>query len=412
MIYFDNNGTTIMPPIVKNELINWINRGNPSADYKSAQNSRQVMDNFRSEIARYCGFKLGRLNITCEEASNDEYEVVFTSCASESNNYLIRSVVDSFNRYRGIKDGITAHLIVAGIEHKSIIECCNNLNKLYLAEITYVAPDNRGFINKDDLEKEIRPGQTTLIVCMHGNNETGVINNIAAIGKMAHKNGIPFFSDCVQTFGKMPINPIKYNLDAFSASFHKFYGPLGGGLLVIKNKFLYGFKLCSHISGAQNKGLRGGTENIPAIAAGFMAFRLSKEKRDSKNKYLQNLKRYIVETLANNISCKSLSEYWSELALISRESDFNHGREIKKKIEIVFLSTPGPEYLPNTLLLSVVKRGGANMCNKKLKEELEKEKIIVSIGSACNTSSEKASHVLTAMKLPPEIKRGTIRVAI
>lgn len=393
MIYFDNNATTIVPPEVIKEMVKWINKGNPSASYKTAVECRNLMKEFRDYIAKKCNF------ISYEEDTkytNAElpklYQIVFTSGASESNNTILRSIADAYK----FNTSITPHIIVSSIEHKTIIDCANQLAGIGRIEVTFVSPDKLGFIQPESIEKHIK-SNTALICVMHANNETGAINNIKRIGAIAHSHQVPFFTDDVQSFGKYSIDPIAMNVDAFSVSFHKLHGPQGVGLLVIKRQFLEGFHLMPQVCGSQNCGFRGGTENIPGIAASYIGTKITWADRRYKNDKMKEIKQRIITELGKRIPCQNYADY-----LVTPTA---------YPMQIVFLSTADKIYLPNTLMIAVIKKSG-DMCNIKLKKSLEDAGIIVSIGSACNTSSSKASHVLTEMGVGVEIKKGTIRISL
>lgn len=393
-IYFDNNATTLMPQSVQKALIEWINKGNPSSSYKSAEEARQMMRNFKQYLADLCGFTLAYGEIPAEGRINtkdSEYRVIFTSGASESNSYIITAVINSYAELTGR----VPHLIVSAIEHKSILAAVEDFEKRGRIELTLVRPTPSGHISPRDIAAAIQPN-TCLVCVMHANNETGAINNIAAIGAVAHRHNVPFHCDTVQAFGKFPINPITHNVDSFCISFHKLYGPPGVGALIVKQKFLDGYKLRPLIYGNQNDGLRGGTENLPGIGAAFAAIKYNMQKRAEKNAKIAALKLSLMEAIGQRFPTRQYAQY----------------TRTGPPLEIVFLSGSGGDYLPNTLLLSVVKRFGAPICNVKLRTFLQEKGIIVSVGSACNTSNKKASHVLYAMGADEFIRRGALRISL
>lgn len=394
MIYLDNNATTIMPPNVQKSVINWMNKGNPSADYKTAKECRELMKKFREYIADRCGFISYEPENIYERAELKEvYQIIFTSCASESNNTIIRSVIEAYSYHKRIKP----HLIISAIEHKSLIGCAEQLVILGKIELTIVRPNKFGVIPPENIESAIKTN-TCLISIMHANNETGAINDIKKIGAIAHKYKVPFHTDTVQTFGKFPINPLEYNVDAFSISFHKLHGPPGIGALIIKRQFVQGYHILPEICGTQNCGLRGGTENISGIAGAFTATQYTWANRPAKNKRMLELKRRAIKKLSEAFPSQTYREYLDA--------------PLKVAVQIVFISTAESFYLPNTLLFSVVRREKPFVCNGEIKRELERNKIIISIGSACNTSSDKASHVLNAIGADYYIRRGTLRASI
>jgi cysteine desulfurase len=394
MIYLDNAATTIMPPDVIATLNKWINKGNPSASYKSAEECRKLMKEFREYIAAKCNI-ISWEEDDCKnsEPSPAHYNIIFTSGASESNNMIIRSVTRSYKFH--MKK--IPHIITSAVEHKSVIDCVKQLEHLGDIELSIVKPNKLGFIEPNEVASCIK-SNTALITIMSANNETGAIMNIKKIGELAHKHRVPFHTDAVQSFGKFVLDPISFNIDAFSVSFHKMHGPPGVGLLVIKQAFIKGFYLVPEICGSQNCGLRGGTENISGIAASYAGLSHTWSSRVTKNDKLVELKRRIIERLTQKITCQTYREYLEH--------------PMAQTIGIVFISTAERTYLPGTLLLAIIKRDDPPMCNGKIKKALEKHGIIVSIGSACNTANKSASHVLTEMNVDEYVRRGALRITL
>ena len=235
---------------------------------------------------------------------------------------------------------------------------------------------------------------------MFANNETGTINNIEEIGKIAKKYKIPFHSDAVQIFGKIKLNLLKYNLDVISVSFHKFYAPLGIGLLIINNDLIDAYQLEGIINGTQQGGLRGGTESVPNIAGAIKGMVTNFINRNDKNKKLLELKNKCIDELEKYWPIVYYEDYKSKMQSFNNKHD-------------KFLIIMGSKSccLPNTLLLSFVSLN-KKICNTQLKKTLEtKYNIIVAVGSACSTQSKNASHVLTNMGATNEIKRGVIRIS-
>lgn len=395
LIYLDNNATTFMTPKSIQIMSAWVNRGNPSSSYRGAVKCKQLIKEFKQYISRICNFTLPSDNPDARITAN-QYRIIFTSCASESNSTILRTTAAAYKR----TTGTTPHIIVSEIEHKSVLLCCEGLAAEGLAEYSMISPDELGFIPPASVEEAIRPN-TCLVCVMAANNETGVINEYKKIGAIAHKHQIPFYTDAVQIFGKYPIKPTAENVDAFSASFHKLHGPAGMGLLIVKEQFMRGYQLRPLVCGTQNDGCRGGTENIMLYAGAYAGMKENMTSRDAKNKKLLAMKRLIMSEISKYIPCKTYKEY-----LESRND------RTKNSIEVVFMSMATKSYLPNTILLTVVKRTKPFICNVDFKNDLEKQGVIVSIGSACNTSSEKASHVLYAMKVDSLLRKGMLRVSL
>ena len=382
-VYLDNNGTTMASKESVSATTKWLkNHGNPSATSGRSQEARKMIDSARAYIRRHCGAP--------------GYRVVFTSGASESNSLIIRSCVEAYVRTKKAK----AHVLTSLTEHKSVLETCRDMAALGLADISYISPNIYGCINSQVVARSIK-SNTCLITIMAANNELGCINDIAAIGAAAHAANVPFHSDCVQTFGKFRYKLPAMNIDAISMSFHKLYGPMGCGMLVINEDLISGYKLKGQIAGSQQGGLRGGTENVPAIAGSVAALKGAFEKRAEKNRRMASLKKYIITEIGKKYPITNYPKYVAP-----------SGKTFAR-IEIVPLGPKNPKIsLPNTLLLSIAKNSGAPFCNVKLKRGMERAGISVSIGSACNTSSTKASHVLAAIRAPDVIKRGVIRISL
>lgn len=378
----DNNGTTKRcAPAIK-ALIKWSKDPiNPSTNSVYGKSATKMINDGINYIKTHCGAK--------------KYTVIFTSGASESNCMIIRSTVESYIKNKKKKP----HIITSLTEHKSVLECCKSLNDMNLADITYVAPSITGCINPDFIKKSIRPN-TALITIMAANNELGCINNFKAIGEISHAYKIPFHSDFVQIFGKMRINLPKNNVDAISVSFHKLYGPTGCGLLIINNDFINGYDLGPQIYGTQQGGLRGGTQNVPAIASSIAAMKCTFKNRTKKNERLRALRIYILSKLSKVFKFGKYSSYFDKT-------------NKKKDLELVLLGqTNSKKSLNNTILLSIAKNNGRRFCNAKLKKYLDSKRIIVSVGSACNTKSKNASHVIQSIRAPDVIKQGIIRISL
>lgn len=403
-VYLDNNATTFMSMKTIQAMIHWSTSGNPSAGYAAAKEARLMMNQLREFIGKTCAIRTCCVEARDESKSSligkaseprdDEYKVIFNSGASESNCTIIMSIVDAYTE----NVARTPHVIASAIEHKSILSMLESLKSRNRITYDLVPPRANGIIHPDDVEAALSKAKNTCLLCvMHANNETGAINDIAKIGAISHSYGVPFHCDTVQCFGKYPIQPIKMNVDSFCISFHKIYGPQGVGALIIKQKLLYGFKLSPIIFGTQNDGFRGGTENLPGIGAGLNAIRETFTLRNSKNEHLRAMKKMILDGLSAKYPIRNYVDYI--------------GSSENKQIELILLS-PQTNCLPNTILISVVKRTKPLFCNVKFRELLEDRGVIVSIGSACNTSNSKASHVIDAMGADDYIKRGVFRISV
>lgn len=375
--YLDANATTFMPDLVIKSMIKWTNKGNASSHYDSAIECRSLMDTFRRVLLKNHNFT--------------NHTIIFTSGASESNTHIITSSARSFM----VKTGHLPHIIIGETEHKSILSTCEDLKNDGLCQYTklpiIIESDKYGTIDPEVLENAIKPN-TCLISIMTANNETGIINDIPVLTSIAHKHKIPFHTDCVQSFGKLGV----YNeVDACSISFHKLHGPPGLGCLIIRNNFIEGYGIKALIPGSQNFGLRGGTENIPAIGASYAAYKYTYLKRLEKNEYILTMKNYLKELLIRRIKCYNIDEYELE-------------KDTKNKIFWI-ANRNDNLVLCNTLLIAVYKD---KFCNVKMKEELSKYGIIISIGSACNSAITKSSDVIHSLKIPKELRSGILRISL
>lgn len=386
LIYFDNNGTTPQCKESIDEAYKWMKIcANPSSTNKDSIKAKQLIEDGKNYILKHCG------------VNSKKYTVIFTSCGSESNSFILRSTASAYYRIKNIKP----HIIISSIEHNSIIDCCMQLVNNNLIELTKIRPNIFGIIEPADVATAIQHN-TCLISIMFSNNEIGSINDIKKIGEIAHLNNIPLHTDAVQSFGKYKINLLKNNIDAISVSFHKLYSPKGLGMIIINNDFINGYELESIINGTQQNKLRGGTENVSSIAGAIVGMKCNFTDRIKKNKILLEYRNYILDNLNKHLEVIYYDTYLENI------SNFNN----LEKFIILF----GPhrnnknKYVENTILLSVISKR-KKICNTKLKQDLEKNNIIVSIGSACSSKSKLASHVLNELNADPIIKRGTIRIS-
>jgi len=232
---------------------------------------------------------------------------------------------------------------------------------------------------------------------MSANNEIGCINQIDIIGNIANRKNIPFHTDAVQTFGKYKMNLTRDCIDAVSVSFHKLYGPMGIGMLIINKQLVTGYDLDGQIAGSQHGGLRGGTENVPAIAGAYAALKHTFVNRVKKNKRLENMRQSVINALCD------------EYEQLEYESCFKVA-SLPEFGFVVIGPTNVQHRVPNTLFVSFVMKNG-KFCNTKLKKALNMHNIVVSIGSACNTSSAESSHVMQAIRAPSYVKKGVIRIS-
>jgi cysteine desulfurase len=391
-LHFDNNGTTPMDPRAKAAMEKFASCSNPSRQGKDAAKERLAIEQAKNTILQYCG------------VSADDFIVIFTSGASESNSFILQSCCYSFHE-KAKKMGkqlARPHVILSAMEHASSLECANLMQNRGHAEFTFVRPTSEGQIQLKHVQAALKKN-TCLISIMYANNEIPVINEVRKIAEWALSKGIPMHSDAVQVFGKFRINMQKINgLSALSFSAHKFYGPKGCGGILLSRNLVDGYGLKGIIAGKQQGGLRGGTENVCAIAATNAALKATAKGREKKNAKLKEMR---------DLFLRKMDEMYNFC-------DYDETLEIEEKggeLMPVFLISLGPKdeknRLMNTVLLAICKTKGKPFCNVALSKWMERKKITIGIGSTCNSSSDKASHVLEAINATPLIKRGVVRIS-
>ena len=351
-IYFDNAATTPVRPEVKEAMQPYFceKYGNPSGMYKLASECRRDMELVRKQIGKTLG------------ASPEE--IYFTSGGTESDNWAIKSTAQLLQE-KG------RHIITSKIEHHAVLNSCTYLEKQGF-EVTYLDVDEWGSVRLDVLEKVIRK-DTILISVMYANNEVGTIQPIHQIGKIAKKNNIFFHTDAVQAYGQLLINVKKENINLLSASAHKFNGPKGVGFLYIDKKM----PLSSYIHGGkQEKNHRAGTENVAGIIGMGKAAELAFATQTEREKQVQQMRDYFMKKLCEEIP------YCRINGSITKRLSGN--------CNVSFQFIDG-----NELLLL-----------------LDEKNICASAASACSTGAASPSHVLTAMGIPKQLARGTLRLTI
>jgi cysteine desulfurase len=264
------------------------------------------------------------------------------------------------------------HIITVKTEHKAVLDSCNHLEKLG-ADITYLDVDHDGLVDLKELENAITP-QTILICVMYANNETGIIQPLKEIGKIAKKNNVLFFTDATQAVGKLPLNVINDDIDLMAFSAHKIYGPKGVGALYVRRKNPR-VRLTAQIDGGgHERGLRSGTLNVPGIV-GF------------------------------GKAC--------ELCKIEMQKESVHIAQLRDKLEKELLKIKGTQIngsrthrLPNTLNMSFKNADSTDLMRKFSKY------IAVSSGSACTSATQSPSFVLKAMGLTDEEALSSLRFSL
>src|SRR6202046_4291854 len=245
-IYMDNHATTPVDPRVVEAMLPYFTEkfGNSaSRNHEFGWVAEEAVENARGQIAKLIGAT--------------PKEIIFTSGATESTNLAIKGVAEMY-REKG------NHIITQVTEHKATLDTCKRLEK-YGYEVTYLPVQKDGRINLDELRKAITP-KTILISIMYANNEIGVVQPIAEIGKIAKERGVLFHTDGVQAVGKIPVNVIKDGVDLMSISAHKLYGPKGVGALYVRRRSPRVQLTAQMDGGGHDRGMRSGTLKVPGIA--------------------------------------------------------------------------------------------------------------------------------------------------
>ena len=356
IIYADNNATTKIAPEVYEAMIPFFTEDyfNPSSMYDPAQGTARAIDESRETIARYFGL-------------DDPRQILFTSCATESNNTAIHGTIKA-NPGR-------KHIITTAVEHPATLEVCKELEKEGL-NVTFLPVDTAGNLDLNAYVRALTP-DTLLVTVMHANNETGVIFPIEKLSRIAKETdpSIVFHTDATQSVTKLPIN-LEENfrhVDLLSFSGHKLHAPKGIGALFIRKgtpcrPFLIG--------GHQEKGRRAGTENVPYIVGLARALRLAQETGEEDESRIKAM-RDRLETV------------------------------LEEKIPYVQVNGKGAPRLPNTLNISCHYVEGEGILY-----QLSAHGICASSGSACTSGSLDPSHVLKALNVPFTAVHGSVRFSL
>jgi cysteine desulfurase len=353
-IYLDNNATTPVLPEVYRAMKPYFGKtfGNPSSVHSFGQDARKIVENARETVAKFL------------KASHPE-EIIFTSCGTESNNNSIKGVAFA-NQNKG------KHIITSKIEHHAVLGPCEYLARHFGYEITRVGTDKSGIIDPDDVKKAITP-KTVLISIMTANNETGNIQPVMEIGRIAQEHDVCFHTDAVQAAGKMPIDVNEIQADLLSISGHKMYAPKGIGVLYIRK----GTKIHQLMHGGSHEfGKRAGTENVPYIAGLARACEIAMNNMAQENERISKLRNKLEKGLLERV----------QYAFVNGDPD----NRLSNTTNISFEFVEG-----EGLLLSLDLAG-----------------VAVSTGSACTSGTTEPSHVLSAMGITPLRAQSSVRFSL
>lgn len=351
-IYLDNASTTALRPEVIQEMTRVLTEdfGNPSSTHSFGRSAKVVLESARKSIAK-------QLNATASE-------IIFTSCGTEANNWILRSAV---------KDLKVERIITSKIEHQAVLHTVEMLQREYGIAVDYIALKPNGDIDFTDLAELLSQEGKTLVSLMHVNNEIGTVLNLEKAVRMTHDYNALFHSDTVQSVGKTEIDVQHLGIDFLVASAHKFHGPKGVGFAYVKKNsglqpLFYG--------GEQEKGFRAGTEAVHQIAGMAKALEISYLQLAEERTYISELKAYAVEQLLLA---------FPELKINGKEDGFYN---------ILNVLLPFSEDKTAMILFHLDMKG-----------------IAVSRGSACQSGSVKPSHVLAELLNEEEVLKPSLRIS-
>jgi cysteine desulfurase len=348
-VYLDNNATTpVLPEVLEAMRPYFAERfGNASSIHHHGQETRAAVERARESLAALLG---------CRPS-----EVVFTSGGTEGDNLAISGLTRAGD-----------HIISSTIEHHAVLNSCKHLEAMG-CEVSYVPVDGRGLVDPDDVRRALRPN-TRLITIMMANNETGVLQPVEEIGKIAAEADVYFHTDAVQAAGKVPIDVKRLGCDLLSISGHKLHAPQGVGAIyvgkgTVLQPMFYG--------GSHERSRRAGTENVPGIIGLGKAAELAREALERGD-------------LAQMAAMRDRIE-----------------QTILSEIDATGVNGEGAPRVPNTTNIHFDYIEG-----EALVIALDLKGLAVSTGAACSSGAIEPSHVLTAMGLPPEIARASLRFSL
>jgi cysteine desulfurase len=350
MYYFDNNATTRVAPEVVEAMLPYLTQywGNPSSAYGFAHQIATAIEKARESVAALI--------------HAEPREVVFTSCGTESINTALHSALATTGK---------RHIVTTAVEHSATVNYCQFL-EMRGYEVAWLPVDSDGALNLKLVEQAIRP-DTAVVSVMWANNETGVLFPVREIAALCHHKGVLCHTDAVQTPGKLKIDVKELGVDMLSLSAHKLHAPKGIGMLYVKKRTKFQPYV---LGGHQERGRRGGTENVANIVAFGRAAELALARLDEENTRVRKLRDRMEEAILRTIP----------------HSRRNGAKEPR---------------LPNTsnIAFDFVEAEAVLML-------LDQAGICASSGSACTTGSLDPSHVLTAMGIEPMRARGSLRLSL
>ncbi|MEL4894687.1 cysteine desulfurase NifS [Crocosphaera sp. Alani8] len=349
-IYLDNNATTQIDEEVIGAMMPYLTLyyGNPSSMHSFGRQVAKAVKTAREQVADLLGAQSS--------------EIIFTSCGTEGDNAAICAALTA--------QPDKHHIVTTEVEHAAVLNFCKHLEKQGYS-VTYLGVDNQGRLDLDEVQASLT-GNTALVTMMYANNETGVIFPVEQVGQLAKEYGALFHVDAVQAVGKVPMDMSNSTIDMLTLSGHKIHAPKGIGALYVRQGIQFPAFM---IGGHQERGRRGGTENVPGIIALGKACELAKDH------------------LANLSHERQLRDYL-ETSLLTLIAD-------------TVVNGTTEERLPNTTNI-----GFKNAEGEGILLTLNQYGICASAGSACTSGSMEPSHVLKAMGLPASVLQGSIRFSL
>lgn len=373
-VYADQAATTSLSKAALEAMLPWMteNFGNPSALYEEGRTARDAVETAREKIARLLHAKAK--------------EIYFTSGGTEADNWALQMAAAAGARL-GKK-----HIIVSAIEHHAVLNPAKTLERQGF-RVTYLPVSENGLVSLDELKQSICP-DTALVSVMYANNEVGTIEPVEEIAEICKANGVWFHTDAVQAAGHVEIDLTKLQADFLSVSAHKFHGPKGCGFLYIRS----GFPAESLLEGgAQEKGKRAGTENVPGIVGMAVALEESLTDRSKKDAFVLGLRKQVAERL------------------LSIEGSYLNGCAVPEDREDTANDSGAAADAPVSRATRLC--GNLNISFDGIEAEalllyLDMKGISVSAGAACSAGALEPSHVLTAMGVDARRAKGTIRISL
>ncbi|MDD5168729.1 MAG: cysteine desulfurase family protein [Syntrophales bacterium] len=352
-IYLDHCATTPLDPEVMGSMMRYFGNiyGNPGSNHAFGRLAKKAVDDSRRQVAALLG-------------GVDPEEIIFTGGGTEADNLAVLGIAAAASPGKN-------HIVTSAVEHPAVMNACRHLETKRFS-VTYLPVDGQGIIDPADVAAAITD-KTRLISIMHGNNEVGVIEPLAAICALARERGVPVHTDAVQTAGKIPFDMEDLPVDCLSLAAHKIYGPKGMGALYVRR----GTSISPRsFGGSQERGLRAGTENVPGIVGLGKACEIA----------LRDMALQMDHTRALRDRLQS---------------------SLKKIVPEMRVNAGDAERLPHVLSVSF-----HGIAGESLVQALDREGIAVSAGAACHAGTTCISHVIEAMRVPRDYALGTVRFSV